>query len=68
MICLGCQLDILQEEGLLIEELPLSDWPLVMSRNTDYHNCQLVKEGLAYYGWYNAQAAEPALCKEGSGA
>lgn len=28
MIFLGCQLDTPQEEGLLIEELPLSDWPL----------------------------------------
>lgn len=65
MIFLGCQLEIPQEEGLLIEELPLPDWPLGMSRNTDCVDCQLVTEGLAHHGWYNAQAGEPALCKEG---
>lgn len=68
MIFFGCQLETAQEEGLLIEELPLSDWPLGMSRNTDYLDCQLVKEGLAHHGWYNAQAGEPALGKEGGGA
>lgn len=68
MIFLGCPLETPQEEGLLIEELPLSDWPLGMSRNTDYLDCQLVKAGLAHHGWYNAQAGEPALGKEGGGA
>lgn len=67
MIFLGCPLETPQEEGLLIEELPLSDWPLGMSRNTDYLDCQLVKEGLAHHGWYNAQAGESALGKEGGG-
>lgn len=66
MIFLGCQLEIPQEEGLLIEELPLPDWPLGMSRNTDCVDCQLVTEGLAHHGWYNARQVSLHYVRKGA--